>query len=194
MTRKKISIPIPSFFYSFDTNAPFSQCTMCNEDLQQFSKYFIEKVFKQNRVLNKSEIVYEYAICASCASSMTSEISNESKMAITQLYDDYSENFLCKLDYLHRTEKYTIDSWIERCSLTGKEVRLCNEYAVNAIIEDSRLVYEHTPIVISDDFVLKIQEVLSKETKDTFDNFRDKITDGSTSVEDLIFSPTPGFI
>jgi hypothetical protein len=73
-------------------------------------------------------------------------------------------------------------------------VRLCNEYAVNAIIEDSRLVYEHTPIVISDDFVLKIQEVLSKETKDTFDNFRDKITDGSPSVEDLIFSPTPGFI
>ena len=192
MTRKKISFPVPSFFYSFDINAQFVQCTMCNEDLQQFSKYFIEKVFKQNRVLNKSEIVYEYAICESCASSMTSEISNESKMAITQLYEDYSENFLRKLDYLHRTEKYTIDSWIERCSLTGKEVRLCNEYAVNAIIEDGRLVYEHTPIVISDDFVLKIQEVLSKETKDTFNNFRDKITDGSPSVEDLIFSPTPG--
>ena len=35
---------------------------------------------------------------------------------------------------------------------------------------------------------------MSKETKDTFNNFRDKITDGSPSVEDLIFSPTPGFI
>ena len=82
MTRKKISFPVPSFFYSFDTNAPFVQCTMCNGELQQFSKYFIEKVFKQNRVLNKSEIVYEYAICESCASSMTSEISNESKMLL----------------------------------------------------------------------------------------------------------------
>ena len=61
----------------------------------------------------------------------------------------------------------------------------------NGIIENGCLVYEHTPIVISDDFVLKIQEVLSKETKDTFNDFKKQITDGSPSVEDLIFSPSP---
>ena len=190
--QKKISSPIPSFFYSFDTNAPFNQCTLCNEDFQKNSTYFIEKIFKQNLVLNKSEIVYEYAICESCASSMSSEISEKSKLAINKLYGEHRENLFRKLDYLHRTEKYTIDSWVDRCSMTGKEVRLCNEYAVSGIIENGCLVYEHTPIVISDDFVIKIQEVLSKETKDTFNDFKKQITDGSPSVEDLIFSPSPG--
>ena len=191
MIRKKISSSIPSFFYSYDTNAPFSHCTMCNESFYDSSPYFIEKVFKQNVVLNKSEIVYEYAICELCATSMSNEISNDSKLAITQLYEGHSEILHRKLDYLHRTEKYLIDSWVDRCSMTGKEVRLCNEYAVNGIIESGGLVYEHSPIVISDDFVQKIQQVLSKETKDTFNDFKKKITDGSPSVEDLIFSPSP---
>jgi hypothetical protein len=157
---------------------------MCGESLHDSSRYFIEKVFKQNRVLNISEIVYEYAICESCANSMSNEISNDTKAAITQLYETYSENLLRKLDYLHRTEKYSIDSWVDRCSMTGKQVRLCN----------GGLVYEHTPIVISDDFVQKIQDVLSAETKETFDDFKKQITDGDPSVEDLVFSPTPGLI
>jgi len=191
MIRKKISSSIPSFFYSYDTNAPFSHCTMCNESFYDSTRYFIEKVFKQNVVLNKSEIVYEYAICELCATSMSNEISNDSKLAITQLYEVHSEILHRKIDYLHRTEKYLIDSWVDRCSMTGKEVRLCNEYAVNGIIESGGLVYEHSPIVISDDFVQKIQQVLSKETKDTFNDFKKKITDGSPTVEDLIFSPSP---
>ena len=194
MIRKKISSSIPSFFYSYNTNAPFKHCTMCGEPLHNSSRYFIEKVFKQNRVLNISEIVYEYAICESCANSMSNEVSNDSKASITQLYETHSENLLRKLDYLHRTEKYSIDSWVDRCSMTGKQVRLCNEYAVNGIIENGGLVYEHTPIVISDDFVQKIQDVLSVETKETFDDFKKQITDGDPSVEDLVFSPTPGLI
>ncbi len=191
MIRKKISSSIPSFFYSYDTNTPFSQCSMCNKFFNDSSRYFIEKVFKQNIVLNKSEIVYEYAICELCATSMSDEISEESKISITELYEAHSENLLRKIDYLHRTEKYSIDSWVDRCSMTGKEVRLCDEYAVNGIVENGCLVYEHTPIVISDDFVQKIQEVLSKETKDTFNDFKNQITDVSPSVEDLIFSPSP---
>ena len=103
MIRKKITSSIPSFFYSYETNAPFKHCTMCGESFTDLSRYFIEKVFKQNIVLNKSEIVYEYAICELCATSMSNEISDESKLAITQLYEAYSENLLRKIDYLHRT-------------------------------------------------------------------------------------------
>ena len=83
MIRKKISSSIPSFFYSYDTNTPFSQCSICNKFFNDSSRYFIEKVFKQNIVLNKSEIVYEYAICELCATSMSDEISEESKISIT---------------------------------------------------------------------------------------------------------------
>ena len=64
---------------------------------------------------------------------------------------------------------------------------------MSAIIEDNRLVYEHSPMVVSDDFMLKLQDVLSKETKESFDKFREQLVAGP-SIEDLIFSPTPGLI
>jgi hypothetical protein len=40
----------------------------------------------------------------------------------------------------------------------------------------------------------KLQGVLSVETRRAFDKLRDKVFDGSPSLEDLIFSPTPGLI
>jgi hypothetical protein len=46
---------------------------------------------------------------------------------------------------------------------------------------------------VSDDFMLKLQDVLSLETKESFDKFREQLVDGP-SIEDLIFSPTPGLI
>jgi hypothetical protein len=87
-----------------------------------------------------------------------------------------------------------IDSWTERCTFTGKESRLCEEFSVSGIIERGSLVYEHSPVVVSDDFMKLVQGVLSKETKETFDGLRDKILDGSPSIEDLIFSPSPGIL
>ena len=192
--KKFLSEKVPSFFYSYDTDAPFTDCTFCNKPLERFNKYGVEKVFKQNKVLNKAEIVYEYAVCWGCASEMGTEISEDSKRAITKLFAEHNDNLTMKLEYLHTTEKYNIASWIERCSLTGKETRLCEEYAVSGVIENNQLVFEHSPMVVSDEFMQRLQSVLSKETKDTFDGLRDKMLDGTPSLEDLIFSPTPGLI
>ncbi|PCJ67135.1 MAG: hypothetical protein COA58_02115 [Bacteroidetes bacterium] len=192
--KKFLSDNVPKFFYEFDTEAPFENCSFCNDSLDRFDKYAVEKVFKQNKVLNKSEIVYEYAICWGCATEMGADISDDSRKAITQLFSEHNDNLLMKLEYLHSTEKYNIESWIERCSLTGKEIRLCDEFSVSGVIEGNKLVYEHSPMVVSDEFMKKLQGVLSKETKEAFDDLRDKMLDGTPSLEDLIFSPTPGLI
>jgi hypothetical protein len=154
----------------------------------------VEKVYKQNKALNKAEIVYEYAVCWKCATELGSDISEESRKAISAVFKEYQEPMRMRLENLHNLELYLIDSWIERCTFTGKETRMCEEYAVSGIIEAGGLVFEHSPLVVSDEFMLELQSVLSKETKETFDGLRDKILDGSPSVEDLIFSPTPGII
>ncbi|MEN8696273.1 MAG: hypothetical protein ABF317_03120, partial [Bacteroidia bacterium] len=60
--------------------------------------------------------------------------------------------------------------------------------------EDGNLVFEQTPLVVSDEFMEKMQGVLSKETKEGFDGLRDKIMDGSPSVEDLVYGPVPGLL
>jgi hypothetical protein len=185
---------IPSFFFKYDTHTPFTHCSLCEGSLVHSSLYAIEKVFKHNKVLQTSEIVYEYAICMECATEAGTEISDESRESIQALFAEHAENLSMKVDYLHRTEKYSLESWLERCSFTGKETRLCSEYAVSCLVENGNMVFEHSPMVVSDEFMEKIQQELSLETKKTFDGLLDKIVDGTPSIEDLIFSPTPGLL
>lgn len=192
MIRKFLNDGIPSIFLNYDTGVPFSKCTFCDGNLDTTSKYAVEKMINQNLVLQSKEIIYEYALCWDCATTMGSDISDDSKLAIQKLYNEHSEVLMRKLDYLHATDKYTIDSWLERCSLTGKEIRLCGEYSVSCIIEGGNLVYEQTPMVVSDEFMQKLQDVLSKETKESMDGLRQKITDGTPSIEDLVYGPVPG--
>jgi len=194
MIKKYLHDGVPSLFHNYDTGAPFTKCTFCDANLEEKNKYAVEKLLSQNITLKTREIVYEYAICWDCTGSIGNDISEDSKLAIQQLYTEHSEVLLRKLDYMHRTENYTIDGWLERCSLTGKEIRLCGEFSVSGIIESGNLVYEQTPMVVSDEFMEKLQGVLSQETKDSFDGLRDKIMDGSPSVEDLVFGPVPGLI
>jgi hypothetical protein len=194
MIRKFFSDGIPSFFNNYDTGAPFTKCTFCDAALDAKSKYAIEKMINQNIALQSREIVYEYALCWNCATTMGSQLSNDSKEAIQELYKEHSETVTRKLDYLHGTEKYSLESWLERCSLTGKEIRLCSEFSVSGIVEGGNLVYEQSPIVVSDEFMHKLQQVLSKETKEGFDALRDQILDSSPSIEDLVFGPVPGLM
>ena len=192
--KKFLSDSIPPIFCKFETAQPFTHCTFCESELGAQSKYAVEKVFKQNKVVGTSEIVYEYAICWDCTANMGEDISDDSRTAIMNLFVSHRHQLISKIEFLHANELYTIDSWTERCSLTGKETRLCDEYSVSGIIEEGGLVFEQSPILVSDSFMEKLQSVLSKETKEKFDGMRDQILNDSPSVEDLIFSPTPGLI
>ncbi|MBT8327768.1 MAG: hypothetical protein KJP21_08590 [Bacteroidia bacterium] len=192
MIKKFLSDSIPKFFYEFETEEPFKHCSLCNRELSDSDKYAVEKVLKQNKKINKAEIVYEYAMCWDCASEMGDEISEESKESIVNLYQDHSENVMMKLDYLHRTEKYNIESWLERCTFTGKETRVCGEYSVSGIIEGGKLLYEHSPVVVSDEFMEKMQEVLSEKTKEFLDGLKDELIYSPSEFNDIINSPTVG--
>jgi hypothetical protein len=123
---------------------------------------------------------------------MQGEISDESMQSLVRIMQQHHPQFLMKLEYLHETEKYDLDSWIETCSFTGKPIHLCDEFTVSAIIENGNLVFEQTPIAVSDQFMELIQENLSKETKESFNGLRDKINDDSPSLEDIINTPTVG--
>ena len=194
MIKKFLSAEIPTFFFKYDTEVPFTHCSFCENSLDLYDRYAVEKVFRQHRAVGTSEIVYEYAVCWGCANEMGEEISEDSKASIAKLFTEYGQHVRNKAEYLHELELYNIDSWTERCSLTGKETRLCKEYAVSGIIENGGLVYELSPMLVSDDFMEMVQNSLSKETKDRFDGLRDKILDDAPGIDDLIFSPTPGLI
>lgn len=194
MIHKHFSEELPEFLFNYDTKQPFTHCLVCHTALDSVEKYAIEKVFKNNRQMGTSEIIYEYAICLDCAADIGNEISEESLASIQQLYEEHSSNLLMKLEYLHQTDKYNLNSWIERCSFTGKEIRLCSEFSVSAMVEGGKLVYEHSPMAVSDTFMEKMQECMSQKTRDYFDGFKDKYFDLDPDLKDLINGPTVGFI
>ncbi|MFY0643177.1 MAG: hypothetical protein JXR19_01785 [Bacteroidia bacterium] len=194
MIKKHLSEDIPEFLYNHDTNEPFSHCKMCGFPLEDKEAYAIEKVFKQNKKLGIREIVYEYAICMDCAGGVQDEISEESMQSLKALYDEFGLQMFMKLEYLHSTEKYNIESWTEKCSFTGKDLNTCSEFSVSAIVEGGKLVYEHAPIAVSDDFMELMQERLSKKTRDYFDGFKDEFFDLPPELKDLINGPTVGII
>jgi hypothetical protein len=191
MIQKYFSGEIPPFFNKFDTDVPFTRCTFCDEPLEG-KTYVVEKFMKRNKTFNTSEIIYEYCICFDCASNKQDDISEESMEKIMQLYQNHSNSLLMKLEYLHTTEKYNLDSWMENCSMTGMPINQCEEFAVSAIIEDGQLVFERFPMVVSDVFLELIQENLSKETKESFNGLKDKIINSTPGVEDIIGTPTVG--
>ena len=194
MIKKHLSDGTPEFFYNYETGAPFTHCLMCKKDLSTAENYAIEKVLKQNRNMDAPEIIYEYAICMDCAGGMQDEISEESLQSIKDLFEEHSFNALMKLEYLHSSDIYDMKAWTERCTFTGKETRLCSEFTVTGLFENGNLVYEHGPMVVSDDFMEMIQDVLSKKTRDYFDGFRDEYFDLPPDIKDIINSPTVGII
>ena len=191
MIKKYSHESIPPFFYNYNTNSPFTKCTLCDGDLTE-APYVIEKHLKHNIQFGTNEIVYEYAVCNACLSQKQGDISDESMASIQKLMAEHQHHLLMKLEYLHSTEKYQVESWIEKCSFTGLPANKCSSFSVSALIENHQLIFEQTPLMVSDVFQEKMQEVLSKETKESFDGLKDKILDGSPSVEDIIGTPTVG--
>ncbi|MCH2059702.1 MAG: hypothetical protein MK183_03660 [Verrucomicrobiales bacterium] len=75
------SDPIPEEFYSEYEERPFLTCTRCGETLCDFTEGFqIAKVFR------RSEVVFEYALCAPCHIGMIDEFSIESRKALEDYY------------------------------------------------------------------------------------------------------------
>ena len=69
--QKLNQLPIPKPFLAEDTGKPIDRCIDCGHDLMLDDRYYvIEKVFKRYPNLNKTEVLFEYAICHICYDKM----------------------------------------------------------------------------------------------------------------------------
>jgi hypothetical protein len=60
-------IHIPKRFYDSLSDTPFTNCLVCNRHLiSDPTAYLIEKAFRRNPFLGKTETIFEYAICWDC--------------------------------------------------------------------------------------------------------------------------------
>lgn len=160
----------PADFNSDETNEPFKACLICSEDLLNSGvPYSIEKAKK---VLEDGDEVtlYEMAICMPCAEQMNKRVSAHSKQVM--------EAFFEEIGLMEHRQNMSIgddpEAWKARCMLSAKPKSEIKEYNIVAQMVNGRMMFGMPPMLIDLKVMEPLQEKLSPETKEEFDNFRDE--------------------
>jgi hypothetical protein len=80
---------IPKIFYSYQTQKPFSNCLVCSCYLLEDQTYIIEKALKKHPGFTAQDVIFDYAICLSCALKMRQEFSKESLEKINAYFAEH---------------------------------------------------------------------------------------------------------
>jgi len=176
---------IPKVFYNTVKDLPFSNCSKCNRFLLDDSvEYMIEKVLIPNDVL------YEFAICGSCIKLLQQKISKESLKNMQKFSEDELDNRIQKIDHLFN-EDY--DGIKRELTIQNPELSYenCN---IMAFFKGQNMVDDYPAVCVSTQALENMQEVLSKKTKESFDDFMDFIGDVPPGLEELFKTRKPVFV
>lgn len=173
---------IPRLFFDTVKDLPFSNCSKCNVFLLDDNiEYMIEKVLVPNDVL------YEFAICSRCIMSIQKEISKESLQNMQQFNEYELNKRIQKINHLVNKDFETIKKELSD-EHPGLSYENCN---VMAFFKGRNLVDDYPAVCVSTQALEKMQDVLSKKTKDSFDDFMDFIGDVPPGLEELFKTRKP---
>ncbi|MFT6872512.1 MAG: hypothetical protein ACJAVN_001523 [Roseivirga sp.] len=164
-------LPIPDIFLNSDTKAPLTHCVQCEYDLLAGDRYYmIEKVFKKYPSFQKTEVLFEYAVCSTCYENMKDQMSAESTANL-------SEYMMMNTDFQamqKRIEDHPNDpeKWLSQCMIKGTPKNEMTEFQMGACFKGDRLVTNFMPPFIIGGLAMEeMSGLLSKQTKDEMDDF-----------------------
>lgn len=164
-------LPIPDIFLNSDTKAPLTHCVQCEYDLLAGDRYYmIEKVFKKYLSFQKTEVLFEYAVCSTCYENMKDQMSAESMANL-------SEYMMMNTDFQamqKRIEEHPNDpeKWLSQCMIKGTPKNEMTEFQMGACFKGDRLVTNFMPPFIIGGLAMEeMSGLLSKQTKDEMDDF-----------------------
>lgn len=167
-------------FYNSDTSAPFTNCMTCNLELLEDAEYVIEKAMRRVPNLGVEEVIFEYAMCMSCAEEFRNKMSKDSLEKIEEYFLEKSAGYMQMID----ENNFSLS--IDNCILTNKPKDECSEYVMNAHCRGSKMIYSAFPYMISDDAMDVMSDMLSAQTLDELDDFKAKHFTGPPEIADLI--------
>jgi hypothetical protein len=180
---------IPEDFHSDLEQNIFCDCTFCGDNLLKGEvSYMIEKSFKVNPNNNKRNTVFEYAICMDCNTRKMKAMSAESVSNIQQYM---ANNFL--LEGLNDHVDDESDPFA-KCLVTGTPIEELEEYNIVGHFIGDKMISGQFPILISPSIGEEIQELLSQQTKDEFDDFMSTITNVPPELKALFKTKRPVFV
>lgn len=169
--QKKEGLPIPSIFLSTDTGTPIDRCIDCDYPVLEGGRYYmIEKVFKKYPEMNKTEVLFEYAICSNCYEKMKDAMSKESMQNLSA-YMMQNTDFN-KLQERIEEKPDDPEHWLSHCLIKGTPKDEMKEYQMGACFKGDRLSTDFMPPFMVGELALEeMNGLLSKETKDEMDDF-----------------------
>lgn len=161
---------IPTSFHSDATGQPFTNCKVCAIDLTTSGvPYTIEKAFRKQHD-GSTITLFELAICIPCARKQASKMSKESQSFLQQTL--LTEDVLAKRQNLWNSNWQ--DTWKENCLFSENQLNDNEEYHVVGHFQNGEVIEGQVPFMIGQEMLEYLQEHLSKETKEEFDDFGKK--------------------
>lgn len=164
-------LPIPEIFLNSDTKSPLTNCIQCDYNLLNGDRYYmIEKVFKKYPQFQKTEVLFEYAVCSDCYEKMREQLSAES-MANLSSYMMVNTDFKAMQERIEANPQDP-EKWLSHCMIKGTTREEMAEYQMGACFKGDRLVTNFMPpFLIGELAIEEMNGLLSKQSKDEMDDF-----------------------
>ena len=160
-------------------------CIMCNKSLiSPAQEYLIEKSFRVIPQYKKTEIIFEYAMCLTCAEAMRNELSDESKLRIENYFRNRVD--FSKRQALLNPDRASFPNWIRECLVNGEQIKKSNEYSLYAHAFGKKLVYDLFPYAVSGKAMEEVNELISEKTRDILDDFIGQHFSGPPEVAEIL--------
>ncbi|MDC0303903.1 hypothetical protein OAL15_02715 [Flavobacteriales bacterium] len=182
---------IPKEFCNSETGKPFTNCLVCECNLQEEAQpYSIERAIRHYPEMKINSVVFEYALCASCTSTMENELSSKTKLSIMQFF---AKNF----NYSKRPSWTSVDvetkepldfnseEWINNCAINGSSKSELFEYTLCARCIGKKIIPEVAPYMISGTAQDELIELFSNKSLGFLDDFTDKHFSGPPELKEL---------
>lgn len=173
------SVPIPKEFYNSETQQPFKSCLMCNQSLDQL-QYVVEKAIKNYPTLGTSEIIFEYAMCLTCAAKMHMELSEESRGRIEAYMAQHLKN------KTKEREIKDVKTSLTKCMVRETDLSQSSEYSIYALCNGAEMVVSDLPYALSGEVQDEIMQLLSAKSLDIMDDFIGNHFTGPPEVMEIL--------
>ena len=168
-------------FDSVETGEPFRECIHCHCDLVASGRMYLV-----SKEIVRGECVLEYALCDQCRDELSGELSEESRERIQQMLEE-------GVDWQSRIERTMgasgIDAWIDSCIFCGAPRDEEKGYGLSAIFIGGHLFPGPLPAIICGACSERLQQQLSKKTRDFWDRFSEEHFPGPPA--DFVDLPSP---
>ena len=170
---------IPEDFYSYESKQPFENCIECGKNLiATQAPYFVEKAFRKYPNFKAHDVVYEFAMCYTCANKMRQTLSKESLKAMQNFMEDNVSN--------QPTNDTGESAGLKECMITKQPIGEQEEYVIYGAFQGNQMMVAEFPYAIGMDAMNQLSDLLSNATLDIMDDFMGRHFTGPPEVNELI--------